>query len=508
MVRAAATLWQRLTGRGAAAAPPQTMRGRRAEFLRASYDAASIGGPNADHWKNADAKSADAAASEPTRKMIRERARYEVGSNSYAKGIVLTLANDTIGTGPRLQLQTGDPDVDAKIQRQFAEWSRAVGLAEKLRTMRVTKCVDGEAFAQFTTNPRLRTPVKLDLLLSEADHFTTPLDAMFKRNFRDGIEFDRWDNPVAYHRLRFHPGADLVGLNPLDTERLPADQVIHLFRVDRPGQHRGVSELATSLPLFAQLRRYTLSVLGASETAAKIGGIMKTNSPDVELDGNLPDDATTAAMDTFDLPWNEILALAHGWDFAQLKAEQPVNTYGMFKQEILNEIARCILMPYNVAAGNSSAYNFASGRLDKAGWHLAIDVERSYFACRAMDPVLEKYSDEANVIPGFLPQKMQLHRLPHTWHWDGHPEGDPQKEAKAREINLATGYTHRGRLAAEQGLDVNEEDAKAAESFGISVEAYRELLRNKTFAVAAGGGQEEEDDDENSSAKEKSEAGV
>ncbi len=313
MVRAASTFWQRLTGRGGAAGP-RTMRSRRRELLDASYDAASIAGPNADHWKNADAKSADAAASQPTRKIIRERARYEVGSNSYAKGIVLTLANDTIGTGPRLQMQTGDPDVDANIQRQFAEWSRAVGLAEKLRTMRVTKCGDGEAFAHFITNPHLQTPVKLDLRLCEADQYTTPLAAMFKPNFRDGIEFDRWDNPVAYHRLRFHPGEDLVGLNPLDTERLPADQVIHLFRVDRPGQHRGISELATSLPLFAQLRRYTLAVIGAAETAARIAAVLKTDAADVEADEDVE------AMDKFDIPWNQVLTLPHRWDINQIKA--------------------------------------------------------------------------------------------------------------------------------------------------------------------------------------------
>jgi hypothetical protein len=37
-----------------------------------------------------------------------------------------------------------------------------------------------------------------------------------------------------------------------------------------------------------------------------------------------------------------------------MKSEQPE-----FKKEILNEIARCLNMPFNVAAGNSSGYNYA-----------------------------------------------------------------------------------------------------------------------------------------------------
>ena len=50
----------------------------------------------------------DAAASPAVRRTLRNRARYEVANNSYARGIVLTLANDSIGTGPRLQLLTGN----------------------------------------------------------------------------------------------------------------------------------------------------------------------------------------------------------------------------------------------------------------------------------------------------------------------------------------------------------------------------------------------------------------
>ena len=79
--------------------------------VRARYDAAQTTAENARHWAMADALSADGAASADVRRKLRQRARYEVANNSYAKGIVLTIANDCIGTGPRLQLLTDDPDV-------------------------------------------------------------------------------------------------------------------------------------------------------------------------------------------------------------------------------------------------------------------------------------------------------------------------------------------------------------------------------------------------------------
>jgi capsid protein len=70
------------------------------------------------------------------RRILRNRARYEVANNSYAKGIALTLANDTIGTGPRLQMLTDDAEANARIEDAFEQWSRAVDLAGKHRTMR------------------------------------------------------------------------------------------------------------------------------------------------------------------------------------------------------------------------------------------------------------------------------------------------------------------------------------------------------------------------------------
>ena len=74
---------------------------------------------NRRHWAHADALSADAAASAEGRRTLRNRARYEVANNSYARGIVLTLANDTVGTGPRLQLLTDSDAVNRQVEKEF-----------------------------------------------------------------------------------------------------------------------------------------------------------------------------------------------------------------------------------------------------------------------------------------------------------------------------------------------------------------------------------------------------
>jgi len=81
-------------------------------IVRGRYDAAQTTPDNRKHWANADHLSADAAATPEVRRTLRNRARYEVANNSYARGIVLTLANDVIGTGPRLQMLTDSDDAN------------------------------------------------------------------------------------------------------------------------------------------------------------------------------------------------------------------------------------------------------------------------------------------------------------------------------------------------------------------------------------------------------------
>lgn len=125
------------------------VRGRFAWFpsIRARYDAAHTSDENRRHWANADHLSANAAGNVNVRRILRNRARYEVANNGYARGLVNTLANYVIGTGPRLQMLTGDPNSDRVIEREFMRWAKSVRLAQRLWTMRVSQCESGEVFA-------------------------------------------------------------------------------------------------------------------------------------------------------------------------------------------------------------------------------------------------------------------------------------------------------------------------------------------------------------------------
>ncbi len=419
----------------------QTPRAAAVPVVRGKFDAAERG-DDYKHWANADAFAADAALSPVVRRTLRNRARYERANNSYLAGISSTLANDLIGTGPRLQLDIGDEDAAREVERLFFDWGWLVDLPAKLRTMREALVVDGEAFALMISNPRLGG-VQLDLRLVEAEMVATPTELMRSTitpegNTVDGLEFDAIGNVVAYQVLNFHPGSN-YRVNNLQFQRVPANQMVHWFKASRPGQHRGVPEVAPALKLFGQLRRYTEAVIAAAETAADLAAFIHSNSPAAEVD-------EVDAFAALEISKRTLTTLPEGWDISQLKAEQPTTQYPAFVRAILNEIARCLNLPYNVAALDSSTYNYASGRMDHQVHAMNQRVERDQLERTMLDRVLAAWVNEAalaGVLPAGLPPFSEWNW---GWVWDGKDHVDPAKEANAAETRLRT---HTTTLAAE-----------------------------------------------------------
>ena len=434
----------------------------------ARFDAATDGGENRKHWQNADALSPNAALSPEVRRKLRMRSRYEVANNSYAKGIVDTLAHDIVGTGPRLQFAGDSPEAAKQIEALWNEWARAAAFADKLRLAVRSAIESGEVFARFIRNDLMPSRVQLDLRLIEADQVALP-GLFIKLTASDGIEFDSFGNPKSYTILKAHPGSG--DMEALQADVVPATQVIHYFRAERPGQVRGIPWLPPALPLFAQLRRFTLAALTAAETAASVAMAIQTDAPPTE-DGDDPE-----SLDTFDLERGSVTVLPPGYKLSQVNPSQPTATYEMFKREILNEMARSISMPFNIAAGNSASYNYASGRLDHQTYDLSIQVLRTHIEDVVLARILAEFFREAVLIEGGLPQELRTKGAalpPHSWIWPSREHVDPSKEAQAQATRLQNGTTTLQIECAAAGLDwrdvLEQQAAEAKERKRLGIE--------------------------------------
>lgn len=421
-----------------------------------SFDALRTTPENENHWTMAAGRSPNSEVSAEVRRVARNRARHEVKNNCYARGMIVTLANDTIGRGPRIQmLDKSQKD----LELAWRDWCRSVRLAQKLRTARAVKATDGEVFLRLVNDKR-RSKVQLDVRLYEADQIAAPwwsVDQYSNEDrYVDGIEMDSYGTPLWYHVLDQHPYGQYAGsLTSPGTGRWVSESLmIHLYREDRAGQRRGLPEIQPALPLYAMLRRYTLAVVAAAETAADIAGVVKTDA------GALTADDLQAVDPGVQFPIRRrtLLTLPFGWEMQQLKAEQPTTTYREFHDAILNEIARCLNMPFNVAAGNSASYNYASGRLDHQTYHRAIDVERAEIEEYCLEKIfsawLREYLGEAS---GIRPSDVDTSKYRHRWYWDPHPHVDPEKEARAVTLLWDKGLVSDTDYWLESGKDPEEQ---------------------------------------------------
>jgi lambda family phage portal protein len=462
-------LLERFRGKPAEASKDQTK-----VVLRSRYDAAGDQKEQREHWSLADALSANALNDVGTRAKIRNRARYECRNNGYAKGLVAGIAQDVVGTGPRLQLNFGEAGREKAriVEAAWRSWCEAVDLADKLRIKHESKVRDGECFAVLTRNDSITHPVKLDVRLVECDRVETPWGVDSNPSVLDGIEFDRAGMPVAYYISRTHPG-DLAATTEYD--RVDAANVLHWFRPDRPGQVRGISELAPSLNLFAQLRRYTLATITAAEFASTVTGVMETDLPP-------PDDGeaiTVTQASEVPLAPGSLLTLASGWKASAFKGEQPKTTYGDFKGEILAEAGRAPGAPRSLTTADSSSFNFSSARLDHLPYQRGVWIERRRDR-KQLDKLFAAWWAEYTLIPesaGGAPLGLpDFASASWDWHWDGFAWMDPQKDAAAVESRLAMSLTTLMEECAAEGKDWEE----------VLEQRFREKAREKELAAKYG----------------------
>ena len=390
--------------------------------VRAGFDAASRSPESMRHFAGANFLSADAALSPDVRKTIISRVRNEVVNNGYAWGILDTLAEHCIGTGPRLQLFSWD-DCDKNAgdepgrsmerrERRFRQWSGDIGLCEKLKIARKAKARDGEVFLRKSINPKIRNSVKLDVTLFESEQVGSPLLSVAPEYYDngtpkevDGILYDRYGNASAYRFWTLHPGANGVA-NTLvgDSYLVNAGLVIHYANLERPGQHRGLSEFASTLNVFNDMRRYDAAVLAAAETAAEISFVLYTDNP-ADVDDNDNDEKRYPPGMVMELARNSGVTLPEGWKAAQMKAEQPTSTHTEFIRT-----------------------------MDHQTYFRVIRGERALIERTILDDLLWGWERFDRLLhPEDYPANVEID---HGWMWDGFAHVDPLKEASAQNIRL------------------------------------------------------------------------
>lgn len=506
--------------------------------LQGSYDAARQSRVMQNYWQHAEIQSANAAHSPAVQKVLRARSRYEFSNNGFVQRMVLQKANDTIGTCPRVQLNSQSDQGNRFIEEQWLQWSKAVYLGARLRLSLVCRQVDGAGLVLKAFNPKLRHAVKLDLRVIDVDRLHTPDMFATSRYRSDGLKKDRWGNLQSIDLLRDHPNADYAA-SPLLYDTIPADFVIYWISSRFAEQDRAVPETAAILNPTGQSRRFRQTVLTAAELAAAVAGIIRTNTGAVD---EAADDDEVGDLIQFEM--GHLVTLPRGWGMDQMKAEQPTATFAEFTNELSKEQAGGMGMSHHKATGDYSQTNYVSGKLSDRDYLGNIDIERHDLGEQHLSPLFCDFARELAMLglmpavpalnseqylpklpalqaaAGYMdiigrrhlatwlrggrevptladlalaPQELHaagyeeasliLQSLPHEWFWDQPRDTDPTKEAIGRTHRIKSGTNSRRReVRLATGQDIDTIDRENAADFGLTVDEYRQLLAQATFA--------------------------
>ena len=432
-----------------------------AKSIKALWDAASMSVDMRRHFRGADNLTADQSLGQFTRRTIASRVRFEAENNSFCAGIVSTLASACVGRGVNIELEPANlsNNVDHKKVRKamdareerFRAWANIVRLNRLLTLCRRARCIDGETFILLCNNPNLAGECKLQPVQYEASQIRGDYELEPKTDDAgnitewDGIRFDRYGNPAQY---QIFPASDNYGNYGGKGKWYPAANVLHYANLLRPGQHRGVSELASSISVFNDLRRFSNATLAAAEAAAELSFIIKTDLTSIDEDGNRI--ATAIEPGTFlEAARGGGMALPEGWDLKQLQAANPSSNYPQYLESKIREAARCLDMPLMVALSDSSNANYSSSRADRQTWGRKIDADRVEMVQEILSPL---YSWWCEYDRAAHPADYAYDATP-QWQWQPWLSIDPVKDDNAARIRLESGTTTLRDECAVRGLD-------------------------------------------------------
>lgn len=437
-------------------APIWTLRRQRARLAADQlrhYEAASTG-PRTSNWRRG---SGDAnAVIGPALQRTREIARDLVRNNPFAESALSSIVDDAVGWGILAKPATKNDHVTT-LWREWAETPACdadgrhdlYGL-QKLVMRTVVE--SGECLVRRRIRrPEDGLPIPLQIQVLDPDFLDTSKDTSTiptgGRRIIQGVEFDAIGRRTSYWLFQEHPGSS-SGIYGASVA-VPAESVLHIFKVSRPGQVRAPTWFA---PTILRLREFD-EFEDATLVKQKIAACLAVLTTDV--DGTAP--ALGTADDTRQPPTDQIspgavLNLAPGRTVTVVDPPQ-VRDYEAFSRNVLRAIATGIGVTYEDLTGDYTDMPFSAARMSKIRHERRIyDWRWRLLIPQFCDPVWAWAMQAAAIMslvgPGDPPRAK----------WTPPPMAmvDPDKEGLAVQRNIRTGVQSWPETARERGYDPDE----------------------------------------------------
>ncbi|MBS6360696.1 phage portal protein [Burkholderia sp.] len=445
----------------------------------AAYESASTAGARAKSWRVSGAGPNAAAVQNLS--LMRFRARDAIRNDPWAKTAIARLVSNTIGSGIQAHPQHPN-DAVRKMQKQLWEDSGQEIDADDLFDIAGVQTLAARAFfsdGEVLVRRRWRSPldglaVPMQIQLLEGDLLPVEKNEIVPDGeIVNGVEFDADGRRVAYHLLRRHPGEyGRASMTGMQTVRVPAAEIAHVFLALRPGQVRGIPELSTVLLRLKSLDNFDDAVLFRQEVSNLFAGFI-TKPP---AEPGMPGDPVTGSAMQYDVDgFSPVVSLEPG-SMQELAPGESVMfaeppgagaDYGPFMRQQLMAAAASVGMPYEVMTGDLRDVSDRVLRVILNEFRRSIEqLQWNVFIHQFCRKVWHWWVDAcalsgAMPMPDFYRRRRDYQRV--RWVPQGWPYIHPVQDVTAKRMEIRSGLASRSGAVLSRGDDPEQVDRENAD---------------------------------------------
>jgi lambda family phage portal protein len=401
---------------------------------------------------------------------LRARSRQVTQNNPFGKRFAQMVVDNVAGPAPfRLQAKVHfangrlDHVANRKIEAAWRGWGRK-GVCELTgrwswnavqRTLVRMLAVDGELLLRKHRGVQYGA-YGMQLQILDVDR----LDDMLNKRLPGGgaihmgVELDAVSRPVAYHLLKRKPESWLAGGYPREHERVPAEEIVHVFVPEFAEQSRGIPWMYAALLNLIHIGAFEeAAVIAARVGAAQMGVI---ESPDGG--GALVGDGTDAQGNaTINAEPGTFPKLPPGYKLSGWNPKYPDAAIEPFLKACLRGVAMGVNVAYHNLAGDMEGVNYSSARIAELDERDHWMTVQSFVAEHLHEPL---YADwlQMQALSGMLPFDAARLEKYRDVQWQGRRWAwvDPLKEVKAHLAAIDGRLKSRTRVVAESGEDIED----------------------------------------------------
>lgn len=420
---------------------------------------------------------------------LRRRSRDMARKNPWASNAIESFVGNCIGTGIKPQPQHPNP----RIRKQLAEWwTRWTDEADSanltdlygLQSLACRGAVEaGETLIRLRTRrPEDRMFVPLQLQVLEAEHLPLEKTELLPNGNRIdlGIEFNLIGKRDAYHLYREHPGSDRGALK--ETVRVPAENVLHLYKPIRAEQGRGQPWMSPVLVKLYELDQYDDAELVRKKTAAMITHFITEPNPLDPLgvgDAVSEDDEDGTPLSA--IQPGSTVKLLEGEAIQVSQAADVGQQYEAFMRVQLRAIAAGLGITYEMLTGDLTGVNFSSSRVGRDEVRRRIEAFQHqvmvYQFCRPVWKAFVEHCVLAGLISAVDYNRNAYNYLNCLWRAPHFPWVNPIQDLKTQVGMVRAGFKPLSAVINELGEDPDAvlaqiaRDNAAVDALGLSFDS-------------------------------------